>query len=97
MYQSTNTATNQYINVFIHPSIHPSSTDLSTYLLLPSMDPSVPSSAIMNWNTWSALLRIIAQISWKFTHRVFFVPTISNISRTATTLEKVTDDASVGN
>jgi len=95
MYQSTNTPTNQSIN----PSIR---TDLSTYLLLPSMDPSVPSSAIMNWNTWSALLRIIAQISWKFTHRVFFVPTTSNISRKATTLEEVTerhsasDDASVG-
>lgn len=96
MYQSTNTPTNQSIN----PSIR---TDLSTYLLLPSIDPSVPSSAIMNWNTWSALLRIIAQISWKFTHRVFFVPTTSNISRKATTLEEVTerhsasDDASVGN
>ena len=46
-----------------------------TRRLLPSIEPSVPSSAIMNWNTWSELRPIVVQISWKFTHRVFFVPT----------------------
>ena len=31
---------------------------------LPSMDPSVPSSAMKNWKTCSVLRRIILQISW---------------------------------
>ena len=34
-----------------------------TRRLLPSMEPSVPSSAIMNWYTWSGERRIFEQIS----------------------------------
>ncbi len=49
---------------------------LITNLWFPSIEPSVPSSAIINWKTCSALLLIILHISWKLTHRVFFVPTI---------------------
>lgn len=51
---------------------------LITNRWLPSIDPSVPSSAIINWKTCSGLLCIILQISWKLTHKVFFVPTIDS-------------------
>ena len=54
---------------------------LGTYLpritsrCVPSIEPSVPSSAMKNWNTCSGLRCIIEQISEKLTHSVFFVPT----------------------
>ena len=42
---------------------------------VPSMEPSVPSSAMKNWKRCSGLRFIILQISAKFTQSVFLVPT----------------------
>ena len=51
---------------------------------LPSIEPSVPNSAIMNWNRWSGLRRMVLQISEKLTHSVFFVPTGRRLDRNKT-------------